>query len=243
VSGRRFAALRERLLRSGVAPRHARRAVLELRAHHEDVEMELRAAGHTPEQCEALAAERVGSDEAFVRDMLARPELRSFASRRPFVAFTLLPLLGFIALLALSVVLVIGAVEATEHWRALLPPAVTQSVRWLGTALFLAALWLAPIAVGGVVCVLAARQRIAARWAIAGAVLVGLLAAHINGHLEFATPTTRGSIALGVGWGWPHLPPPIARRAAIFIPAVLLPYFWWLWWSRSHGARTGHNYR
>ena len=241
MNDRRFKTLTERLLRGGVAPRHARRAVLELRAHHEDVVRELRAAGHPPEESEALAAERIGTDEVFVRHMLARPELRSWAFRRPFVAFTLLPLLGFVGLLALSVGLVIAAVNASEHWRALLSPAVTRSVRWLGTALFFAALWLAPIVAGGVACVLAARQRIAAGWAIGGAVLVGLLAAHINGSLEFATPTTHGSIELGIGWGWPHPPPPIARRAAIFIPAVLLPYVWWLWWSRLHAARTAHN--
>lgn len=94
MSDPRFRALTERLLRAGIAPRHARRAVLELCAHHTDVVTELRAAGHTAEESEALAAERLGPDEAFVRDMLARPELRSFASRRPFVAFTLLPLLG-----------------------------------------------------------------------------------------------------------------------------------------------------
>ena len=117
----RLEALTERLLRAGVAPRRARRAVQELRAHHADVVAELRAAGIPPAQSEALAAERVGPDEAFVRDMLARPELRSWASRRPFVAFTLLPLLAFIGLSALCVGSLIAILEAARHWRAWLP--------------------------------------------------------------------------------------------------------------------------
>ena len=236
MSDARFTALTERLLRSGVAPRHARRAVLELRAHHADVVTELRAAGHTADESEALAAERLGPDEAFLRDMLARPELRSFAFRRPFVAFTLLPLVAFIALFVLSIALVSASVAAAGHWQALLPAAVWQGLRWLGTTLFVVAMWLAPLAAGGMACLLAARQRIAARWAIAGVLLVGLLAASINGHLDLTMPT-RGSISLGVGMSWPHLPPPMVRRACIFIPAVLLPYLWWLRSRASHAAR------
>src|SRR5437588_12841589 len=97
----RLEALTERLLRAGVAPRHARRAVQELRAHHADVMAELRAAGIPPAQSEALAAERVGPDEAFVRDMLARPELRSWAYRRPFLALHVMQLHALLGLYTL----------------------------------------------------------------------------------------------------------------------------------------------
>ena len=217
----RFTALTERLLRAGIAPRHARRAVQELRAHHADVVAELRAAGHAPDESEALAAERLGADEAFVHDMLARPELRSWASRRPFVAFTLLPLLAFIGLLVLCVVLVIGSLEAAWHWRGLLWPPLIQALRWVGTLLFFVAMWVAPLAAAGVACLLAARQRIAARWAIVGVLLVGLLRGLINGRLDVAAPL-HGSISLGIGWRWPHLLPADGWRAAILIPAVLL---------------------
>ncbi len=232
----RLRALTERLLLGGIAPRHARRAVQELRAHHTDVVAELRAAGVPPAQCEALAAERVGPDEAFVHDMLARPELRSWAHRRPFVAFTLLPLLAFIGLVVLCVLLVIGAFEAAWHWRGLLWPPLIQALRWVGTLLFFVAMWVAPLAAAGVACLLAARQRIAARWAVVGVLLVGLLRAFINGRLDVAEPL-HGSISLGIGWRWPHLLPADGWRAAILIPAVLLPYLWWLRSHASHAAR------
>jgi hypothetical protein len=229
----RFTALTERLLRGGVAPRHARRAVQELRAHRADVAAELRATGHAAGRIDALAEERLGSDEAFVRDMLARPELRSWAFRRPFVAFTLLPLLGFIVLLVLCILLTIGSINSAEHWRSLLSPGMNEGLRWLGTALFFAALWVAPLAAGAMACVLAARQRIAARWAIAGVVLVGLLRAALNGQLDVAVPS-HGSISLGIGWRWPHLLSPEGWRTALLIPAVLLPYLWWLRSHRTH---------
>jgi hypothetical protein len=232
----RFTALTERLLRAGVAPRHARRAVQELRAHHADVVAELRAAGVPPAECERLAAERVGPDEAFVRDMLARPELRSWASRRPFVAFGLLPLLAFIGLFVLSVLLVIGAFAAVGHGRGLLWPPLEQALRWVGSLLFFVAMWVAPLAAAGAACLLAARQRIAARWAIVGVLLVGLLRALINGRLDVAAPF-HGSISVGIGWRWPHLLPADGWRAAILIPAVLLPYLWWLRSRGAHAAR------
>jgi len=229
----RLEALTERLLRAGVASRHARRAVQELRAHHADVMAELRAAGIPPAQSEGLAAERVGPDEAFVREMLARPELRSWASRRPFVAFTLLPLLAFIALSALSVGSLIAVLEAARHWRAWLSPALIEGARGLCAALFFGAMWLAPLAAAAVTCLLAARQRIAARWVIAGVFLVGLLRAMINGSFDVPT-SLHGSVSMGIGWA-PHRLPETAVRAAIFIAPVLLPYLWWL---RSHRVLT-----
>lgn len=233
MSEPRFAALTERLLRAGIAPRHARRAVLELREHHADVVDELRAAGHAAAQIAAQAAERVGPDEAFVREMLARPELRSWAYRRPFVAFTLLPLLAFIGLFVLSIALLMATIEAAQHWRAMLAPASLAGLRWLETACYVLAMWLTPVAAGGMSCLLAARQRIPARWAIGGAILVGLFAALINGRLEVSSPH-HGTLSLGVGVGAALLPA-IAWRACIIIPAMLLPYLCWL---RAIAARS-----
>ncbi len=182
------------------------------------------------ERLAVLAAERVGPDEAFERDMLARPELRSWAYRRPFVAFTMLPLLAFIALGALSVGLLIAVIQTAGHWRASLSPALTAGVRGLGTALFVVAMWLALLAAAGLACLLAARQRIAARWVIAGVLLIGLLGALINGRFEVTTSLDHGSLSMGIGWA-PHRLPAIAGRAGILVTPVLLPYLWWL---RSH---------
>lgn len=187
---------------------------------------ELRSAGHAPEESEALARERIGLDESFLREMLARPELRSFAFRRPFVAFTLLPLLGFIGLLALCLAITIGSVQ-------------TQALRTLGTVFFFGAMWLAPVGVAMSACLLAARRRVPARWVIAGVVLVGLLRAMINGRLDLATPGHE-SVSLGLGWYWPHLLSPEGWRTALLIPAILLPYLAWL---HSHNRLAGRAER
>jgi hypothetical protein len=229
MSNNRFVALTERLLRAGIAARHARRAVQELREHQADVVEELRARGAAPAEIEAQAAERLGSDEDFVGHMLARPELRSWAYRRPFVAFTLLPMLAFFLLFVLSVMLLIAAFESAEHWRATLPTSAAAALRWVGGALFVHALWVAPVLAGGVSCLVAVRQRVPARWAISGAILLGLLAASINGHLEGSPATGHGAVGFGIGIST-DLPglAAIAWRAGILVPAMLLPYLCWL---------------
>jgi hypothetical protein len=75
----------------------------------------------------------------------------------------------------------------------------------------------------------AARQRVPVRWAVIGAVVLGLFAASINGHLEGSSATSHGSVGFGIGisTNMPSLVP-LVTRAGIFIPAMLLPYLWWL---------------
>jgi hypothetical protein len=229
MSSDRFNALTERLLRGGVARRHARRAVLELREHYADLVDELRGRGATPAEIEAQALERLGTDEAFVSHMLERPELRSFAYRRPFVAFTLLPLLGFVVLFVLSGALLIAAFESAQRWQGTLPPVVAALLRSLGDAMFVLALWLAPVMAGAASCFVAARQRVPVRWALIGAVVLGLFAASINGHLEGSPATSHGSVGFGIGISTDMRSlVALVTRAGIFIPAMLLPYLWWL---------------
>jgi hypothetical protein len=238
MSNERFVDLTERLLRAGIAARHARRAVQELREHYADVVQELRAAGMSPAEIEAQAAQRLGSDQDFVSHMLERPELRSWAYRRPFVAFTLLPILAFIIVFVLSVALLIAAFESAEHWRTTLPASTTAALRWVGGALFVHALWVAPVLVGAASCFVAARQRVPARWAISGAMVLGLLAASMTGHLEASPATSHGSVGFGFGIGISTAVPAlvaIASRAGVLIAAMLLPYLWWL----RHVAQGG----
>lgn len=87
-----FQRLESRLLRAGVAPRHVRRTVTELREHLDDlIDAEL-ASG-----CELLTAQRramreMGNLDAVVIGMRARPELLSWAHRYPRVAIMVYPL-------------------------------------------------------------------------------------------------------------------------------------------------------
>jgi len=238
MSAGRFDRLTERLVCAGIAARHARRAVIELREHWQDIVAELESAGRPRAQAEAAAAERLGSDEKFVESMLARPELHSWAQRRPCLAFTLLPLLAFIGMVGVSIAVLIGTLTAV-HALAI-NPAASPTLRWLSAALMANALWLAPLAAAGASCVLAARQRVSARWAVMGAVLIGLLAALTQGSVRFLS--TQPHVVASFGFGInPDTLRSVIQRACIMLPAVLVPYFWWLRSSRlrSHGGSAG----
>ena len=237
MSTDRFGRLTEQLLEAGIAARHARRAVVELREHRRDIVAELEATGLSQSEAEAAADARLGSDESFIESMLIRPELRSLAQRRPCLAFTLLPLAVFIAMFAVSIAVLIAMLNILPALA--INPAAPTAVRWLSAALMTSALWLAPLGAAGASCLLAARQRVPARWAVTGAVVIGLLAALTQGSVRFSAtePHALASLGFGISTDTRNT---VMLRGCIVLPTVLLPYFWWVrsWrLPRSKAAR------
>src|ERR1700722_12759531 len=104
MSQPRFEPLRERLLRAGIAPRHVRRYIAELRDHFDDLTQEEIARGAVRYAAEAKARARLGCDEDLADIMLERPELRSLTARYPWAVFGLGPV-------AMVVAAVVGAVS------------------------------------------------------------------------------------------------------------------------------------
>src|SRR5882724_1342767 len=97
-----FESLREALLQTGVAPRHARRAVLELDTHYRQLVAEGRARGDSEGAARSAAREVLGTDQTLIDRYAGMPELRAWSSRRPVLWFTLLPLISFIALFVVT---------------------------------------------------------------------------------------------------------------------------------------------
>ncbi|HEX4104819.1 MAG TPA: hypothetical protein VHX92_01180, partial [Rhizomicrobium sp.] len=112
----RFERLSERLLAAGIAPRHVRRYVRELRDHFDDVMREEKAGGASRELAETRALSRLGNDEDLAQAMLSKPELRSLTARFPWAVFGI----GPIVMLAASLV---GALYL-EFWLLHLPGGV-----------------------------------------------------------------------------------------------------------------------
>jgi hypothetical protein len=90
----------ELLIRGGVAPRRARRALREFAQHRTDIILERLQLGETAAEGTIAADARLGSARLLVEAMLARPELKSWAQRRPWAVFAVAPLLAFCALFA-----------------------------------------------------------------------------------------------------------------------------------------------
>jgi len=105
-----FEDLRESLLRAGVAPRHVRAYLAELREHLADLAERESAAGGDPREAARRARAALGDDETLAAAMLSRRGVRSVAARVPWLIFTLLPPLSllFLVLLWTTALVLIG---------------------------------------------------------------------------------------------------------------------------------------
>jgi uncharacterized membrane protein len=108
------------LLRSGVAPRHVRRIVTELRDHFDDLVAEGIGDGLDADVAHANALQALGDPDDIARAVRAQPGLRSWAFRFPRLAAVVYPL-TFFALLPVAPVF-IGFAHATSiaRWTACL---------------------------------------------------------------------------------------------------------------------------
>ena len=103
----------DRLIQAGIAPRRARRILREFSEHHADLVAEQRALGAGCAEAEAEAVARLGTEQQLVANLLSRSDLRSWARRRPGVAFALTPVLSFALAFAMS----LFAMAALVNWR------------------------------------------------------------------------------------------------------------------------------
>src|SRR5690348_6895215 len=111
----RLDALREKLLRSGIAPRHVRRYLRELKQHFDDVVRDEMLRGLSTAEARAVARARLGSDNELASAMLSQPELRSVSARYPWAVFGLSPILMLVVLVVAAVFLEIGVMK-THEW-------------------------------------------------------------------------------------------------------------------------------
>jgi hypothetical protein len=220
-----FWALRERLLREGVAPKHVRRTVTELEAHRQDIVVELRDRGVPAAQAEVEARARLGSDDALAASVLARPELRSWARKRPWAAFTIVPVVSFVAAFALWAVVFVMLVEALKSalGMSLLERA---GVRAVAEFLFGTALWGMPTVIGGLCMWFAGARRAGAAWPVVGVAVISLTAAAMNLTLEWPAPPDMAEFSAGIGIG-PENALQVATRSAFTMALVLVPFFAW----------------
>jgi len=177
--------LRDRLLRSGIAPAMVDRYVGELRDHLDDIVDELTAAGLPPAEARDAALLRLGAAEHLAAPMLADHRFRSFASRAPLLAWLALPLLAQAGLAALLTTIVVLAA------RNGLPPGDIGAIAGL-------LLLLAPIAIGWSLVAGAWRRRTALAWPALGIAATIVLGAALNLQID---PT-----AIAVSLATPALP-------------------------------------
>lgn len=237
---RDFRDLREQLLHAGIAPRHVRRYLAELRQHYDDLIAEEHAHGITGPAAHAAAAARLGSSDELAASVLAKPELRSMTARRPWLVFGILPplavIIGFI-LVVIVVQLVAIRGGAYIPRQGFVQPAPTWLVWTLSGTMFTINFVVVPL-LGVLLVWLAQRQRIKPVWPMLGIALLLALSIHGSFHLDahgrafrtFGTIIPTHSLFGSGGLvDWPTL---LAQATLLCLPLA------WLWRSRHTTTDT-----
>ena len=111
-----FEGFRAVLLRTGVAPRNVQRAVLELSEHYDDLVEEAVAGGLARSDAERRARVELGDLDVIAADIVARPELRSWAWHHPKLAVVVYPLACVAVLPAVPLMAGIANAPALARW-------------------------------------------------------------------------------------------------------------------------------
>jgi hypothetical protein len=214
MTAQRFTGLSRRLLRAGVAPRHVKRLTAELEAHFADIVAELRSAGRSRAESESQAAIRLGTEDVLAANIIARPELKSWARRWPWLAFVLLPLLALPLQFVLSMLAAVAVFNFSTRILGL-TALHAGAVPWVVGALQTYGVWIAPSLAAGAACFLAARRGAPALWPILGSVLVALTGASTNAGFEWSPAVPRGALSAGIGLHFPDVGTGTSFRAAL----------------------------
>lgn len=185
----RFAVLRQRLLEGGIAPRRARRVLQELRAHFADLQAEQERAGLQGSTAAQAAFQQLGTQETLARQILERPELRSWSRRWPWAVYALAPLLLFPAAFTLLLALVIGLIRALQGLRQVSPAQLVGVFHAFGFF----GLYILPALLAATMALLACRRRVSPGWSLLSIAVLALWGAATNFHV------TAHVVGAGVG--------------------------------------------
>ncbi len=228
-----FHELRERLLRGGVAPRHAGRYLGELADHLANLVAEEECAGCNRRDAEYSALIRLGSADDLASAMIEKHQFQSWSSRAPWAVFGLAPISTLApAYFASCLYLWIG-------WKIFLPGAntpfgnrATAIVGFENIYFQAGKFWYfgAPVFIGWIVGVVAVRQRLKAPWPTAAWVLVASMGATARVYASrFAVPHALGHIRMelfALDLSGEAIPGQLFHALAI-LALTALPYFAW----------------
>lgn len=173
--------VRERLLRTGLAPGHVRRYVAELQEHLADLVAREQAAGMDATQAQQRAASLLGSEAQLVQGMIDSGAPRALAARAPWSVFAVAPVLLLMALAAAT-----GAsmMHLLAPLRGLAPADFPSGYASLIAAVsFVTSYLVGPLLAAGCI-IIALRQRLASPWVWVGLALIALLSAVFGFHMH-----------------------------------------------------------
>ena len=218
---RQLEELADHLLREGVAYRHVRRYVEELRCHVEDAAEAEEKNGASAAQARDIAWARVGRLEDLARVMGGRHELRSIAARHPILWGGVLPVMCWALATAVIVCVFVGIILLAKDSGVLPLGGSHQLARLQQPAdiAFFVLLRAVPVVIGALMLTTAIRQRSRLSWSIAGLAALAGLAGVSEISVRFAAVAAAQS-SLNVGLG---ASPETAVRVVAMLALMLTP--------------------
>jgi hypothetical protein len=224
-----FENVREQLLLAGMAPRHARRYVTELREHLTDLAAQERAAGRDAREAKERALAFMGSDTQLIQAVLDQGTPRSLAARAPWSVFTVLPV---VLLVAAIVVTNISMMKLLWPVRGLATAELLAGYGSLIAAVsFFTSYLLGPLLAAGCIAI-ALRQRLASRWLWIGLALIALVSGPLGFHMHVIPSEgggPGGTVFSAAGFVYQHgrvdlagsLGVAVLRAAVLFVVSVV----------------------
>ncbi len=179
-----FESVREKLLRAGVAPRHAARYIVELREHLADLTARERSTGLDERAARERARVVLGTDAQLAQAMIDKTP-RSLATRAPWAVFALLPVVALIALVwAICMVMMQVLQPVQPAWPGGVPDTYNGLIAMVS---FVSRFLLGPVIAAGCIA-LALRQRVSSGWVWIGLGLVALFGALLGFRMTIFPP-------------------------------------------------------
>lgn len=220
-----FTGLREQLLRGGVAQRHVDRTIAELSDHYSDLKSEAVARGLDDTAAAREATTRLGRQEDLVAGVLARPELRSWASRWPWLVYGIMPALSLIGAVILVTFSLAAFVKAGTYMAGtkFIPPYWVQTLVDTGLA---GVKYVGPLLLAAIFAVFAVQRRSQVFWPLIG--LAGLCILGGSFSVSVVWPATVEDMgALNVSTFPAVGLTEATARSALNLIVVLGAFLWW----------------
>jgi hypothetical protein len=225
-----FENVREELLRAGVAPRIARRYVIELREHLADLTERERKTGLDATAASRRARELLGTDSQLTQAMLEKTP-RTLAARAPWAVFGLLPVVALLAAICVIDISMFHLLTPVySRWPGGLP---TADGGIIAAASFVTGYVLGP-AICGACILISLRQRRVSTWLWIGVALIALISSLVGFHMHVLAPTAAykggpvfsalaavyvdGHVSAAATLSW------VAIRAAVLVAVAAVTY-------------------
>ena len=194
--------LRVNMLKNRVAPKYARRTILELKSHFAELKSRAIDEGLSDTAAQQRARSEIGDEATILKEVLSKPELRSIPSRFPRVFFAIVPTLSLLVTFALTLFLFLVAYESWNAIDAGKELAVWQKLPV--QAWFLASCYLLVPGYALVTIAIAKARFINPFWPAIGIVTMAFLGSSWAYTLDW--PTAESAGAFSINWGYSFFP-------------------------------------